>query len=77
MILHLRRLDQFLDLFSFCLPGAGTAAGPEGQTHLPGKPLNLPLLYQGEGPDESNLPLKEGLKGKHGADFSTIKYVQK
>ena len=77
MVLHLRRLDQFLDLFTFCLSRAGTAAGAEGQIHFPGKPLNLLLLYQDEGPDESDLPLEEGLKGKHGADFSTIKYVQK
>jgi hypothetical protein len=42
-----------------------------------GKPLNLFLLHQGKPTDERDLPFEQGLKGKHRADFRTVKNIKK
>ncbi len=40
------------------------------------KPFNLLLLDQGKGPDDRDLPLKQGLNREHGADFGAIKNIK-
>ena len=59
------------------MPGTGTSAGTERQMHGAGKSLNLFFFEKGQRTDKGNFPLEQGLEGKHGADLTAVKHVEK